>query len=68
MRNGSLYGMKNGGKEEFIYGDIVRISGMFNVEKFLFSIFLIGFEVWVLEIKRVFEEFIDKDDWRIVDF
>lgn len=60
--------MKNGRKEEFIYGDIVRILGLFySVEKFLFSIFLIGFEGWVLEIKRVFEEFIDKDDWRIVD-
>lgn len=59
--------MKNGGKEELIYGDIVRILGYFNVEKFLLSIFLIGFEVWVLEIKRVFEEFCNKDDRRIVD-
>ena len=66
-RNGSLYGMKNGGKEELIYGDIARIPGMFNVEKLPPSIFLTGLEVWVSEIKRAFEESIDKDDRRIAD-
>lgn len=66
-RNGSLYGVKNGGKEELIYGDIARIPGMFNVEKLPPSIFLTGLEVWVSEIKRAFEESIDKDDRRIAD-
>lgn len=66
-RNGNLYGMKNGGKEELIYGDIARIPGLFNVEKLPPSIFLTGLEVWVSEIKRAFEESIDKDDRRIAD-
>ena len=66
-RNGNLYGMKNGSKEELIYGDIARIPGLFNVEKLPPSIFLTGLEGWVSEIKRAFEESIDKDDRRIAD-
>ena len=66
-RNGNLYGMKNGGKEELIYGDIARIPGSFNVEKLPPSIFLTGLEAWVSEIKRAFEESINKDDRRIAD-
>lgn len=66
-RNGSLYGMKNGGKEELIYGDTARIPGHFNVEKLPPSIFLTGLEAWVSEIKRAFEESCNKDDRRIAD-
>jgi len=66
-RNGNLYGMKNGSKEELIYGDIARIPGLFSVEKLPPSIFLTGLEGWVSEIKRAFEESIDKDDRRIAD-
>lgn len=66
-RNGSLYGMKNGGKEELIHGDTARIPGIFNVEKLPPSIFLTGLEAWVSEIKRAFEESCNKDDRRIAD-
>lgn len=67
-RNGNLYGMKNGRKEELIHGDIARIPGLFySVEKLPPSIFLTGLEGWVSEIKRAFEESIDKDDRRIAD-
>ena len=66
-RNGNLYGMKNGGKEELIYADVARIPGLFNVEKLPPSIFLTGLEVWVSEIKRAFEESINKADRRIAD-
>lgn len=66
-RNGSLFGMKNGGKEELIHDDTAQIPGVFNVEKLPPSIFLTGLEAWVLEIKRAFEESCNKDDRRIAD-
>ena len=64
-RNDNLHGQKDGNKEILLYATTRVIP---SVEKSSSpEIFLIGLESWVKEIKRAFEESVDKDDRRNAD-
>lgn len=64
-RNDNLHGQKDGNKEILLYATTRVIP---SVEKRSSpEIFLIGLEAWVREIKKAFEESVDKDDRRNAD-
>ncbi|KAK3744446.1 hypothetical protein QZH41_012862 [Actinostola sp. cb2023] len=64
-RNDNLHGQKDGSKEVLLYATTRVIP---SIEKSISpEIFLIGLEAYVREIKRAFEESVDKDDRRNAD-
>lgn len=68
VRNGDLYGMKNGAKEKLIHAEVVKVPAAIHRDTRLPpGIFLTGLNAWVQEIKRAFEESVDKDDRRNAD-
>lgn len=64
-RNDNLHGQKDGGKEVLLYATTRVIPSIERSNSP--EIFLIGLESWVREIKRAFEESVDKDDRRNAD-